>query len=309
VRETKFDDLVYLAEAVALTAGLGYAAYADWRSREVSDRLWLLMALVGSFLAILGATPNGVRSMLLFALVAALVLEHLVPWDVPVEKLHPDLPGILELVVYVGVLLVLLAVGWAPGIGPEGLPLGVIAVYVTVLLARGLFEVGLLYGGADAKALMVAGLLIPIGSTTLVSLPLSASAPLAVFPFSLTVLMNSALFAIVVPLWLLVRNVRRGEFELGRGFTGFRIDVEELPHHFVWIRDPTFPSSLTDEEKEVETAEEDQSLRERQRSELRAAGVARIWVTPQIPFVILLAAGAIAGLLLGNLLYDLFAVL
>jgi preflagellin peptidase FlaK len=292
-----------------LVAGLLYGSYSDWRTREVSDRLWQAMAVVGTIVVVALAFPDGPRSVGLYLLAGGLVLEHLLPWDELVERWHPSLPGVIEIVVYAGLLVILLSVGLTSGIGPADLPIGVVAIYVTVILSRVLFEVGLLYGGADAKALMVAGLLVPTLASPLLSIPASAAAPLAVFPFSLTLLMNAALLALAVPLSLAARNIRRGDFEFPLAFTSLRIDVEELPRRFVWLRDPTFHHPESEEEREVETTEEDIRLRKRQRDELVAQGIQRVWVTPQLPFVILLAAGGVSGLIAGNLIYDLFALL
>ena len=306
---TGTSDVLFWIGAATVVAGLGYGAYADWRSREVSDRLWLLLGVVGCALGLGGGWPIGLVPFLLYLVVAALVLEHLLPWDVAVERVHPDLPGAIEILAYVAVLVLLLAMGLSLGVGETGLPIGVEAVYTSVLLARGLFEFGLLYGGADAKALMVTGLLVPIAAHPLLPVPSSALAPLAVLPFALTLLMNAALLAVAVPVGLALRNLAAGEFEFPRGFTGYRLDVHELPRRFVWLKDPTFSRELSREELEVETTEEDLALRRRQRDELLARGVRRVWDTPQLPFIILLAAGAVAGFVFGNLIYDLFALL
>ncbi|MGI0132421.1 MAG: A24 family peptidase C-terminal domain-containing protein [Thermoplasmata archaeon] len=306
---TGSSEVLFGVAAATVVIGLGYGAVSDWRTREVSDHLWLVLALVGSALAVAGAWGSGVLPTLLYLAMALLVLEHLLPWDVAVERIHPQLPGALEAIAYVGVLAWLTWVGLTYGVGASGLPIGVIAVYASVLLARTLFELGLLYGGADAKALMVTGLLVPVAATPLLPIPMAAQLPLAVFPFALTLLMNAAVLSILVPLGLGVRNLARGDFEFPRGFTGYRLDVRELPRHFVWLKDPTFARDRTDEEREVETTAEDVALRRRQRDQLLAKGVARVWVTPQLPFIILLAAGAVSGLLAGNLLYDVLSLL
>ena len=302
-------DWITWSGVAVLLIGLLYAAVADWRTREVTDTLWVLLGAVGTVLGLLAVLGEGWVAIGLWVLVAALVLEHLLPWDVSVEKVHPSLAGVLELVIYGVSFGILVFAGLTWGIGPTGLSIPVIAVFVTVVLARLLFETGVLYGGADAKALMVAGLLVPVLSATVVPLTGNAAQALDVFPFSITLLMNAALLALAIPVALAVRNARAHEFEWPRGFTGYKIPVEELPRRFVWLRDPTFSRELTAEEKAVETAEEDQALRVRQMEELRAQGVTRVWVTPQIPFVILLAAGAFASVLFGNLLFDLLSAL
>ena len=302
-------ELLFWLGAAAVSIGLGYGAVSDWRTREVSDLLWFVLALVGTALVLVGSWTSGLVPFLLYLMVAGLVIEHLLPWDVAVERVSESLPGVIEVVAYVLVLVVLIWSWLSFGVGAAGLPVGVLAVYAGVLLARTLFELGLLYGGADAKALMVTGLILPIAATPLLPVPAAALPPLALFPFSLTLLMNAALLSIAVPLGLALRNLVKGEFEFPRGFTGYVLPVRELPRRFVWLKDPTFGRDLTDEEQEVETTEEDIALRTRQRDALLAKGVDRVWVTPQLPFVILLTAGAISGILAGNLLYDLLALL
>lgn len=296
---------------VALLGGFLVAAAKDWATREVSDRLWQAMAVAGLVLGGVSAGSGGVVAFVLWVVVGLFVLQHLVPWDVAFERRSESLPGYLEIGMYAGVGLLLVVVGIFSGVGTaSGVPVPVVAVFVTVLIARGLFELGVLYGGADAKALMVAGLVLPLFPTPLLSVPATASAILSLYPFSLTLLIDAALLAVTIPLYLALRNLISGEFEFPRGFVGYRIPVSELPRRFVWLRDPTFGAAAVadSEEADVDTAEEDQTMRERQARELAAAGVDRVWVTPQLPFVVLMAAGAFAAVLAGNLLFDLFAV-
>ncbi|HZY91301.1 MAG TPA: A24 family peptidase C-terminal domain-containing protein [Thermoplasmata archaeon] len=292
--------------ALLLAVALGLGAFWDWRRREVDDVLWLVAGLVGAGLGAAVELGRGLEPLLLWILVSAFVLQHVVPWDRPLERVSDSLPGIVEATMYVAVGVVIVSLAILQGVGSGMVPLEVIAVYLSVLGARGLFESGVLYGGADAKALMVAGLIVPLDATPLLALPPSATAILGFYPFTLTLLMDAALAAVVIPLGLAVRNLSRGTFVFGRGFTGFRIPVAELPRRFVWLRDPTFQLGP---ESEVETTEEDVALRTRQAAELTRQGVQEVWVTPQLPFVVFLWVGALTAVIAGNLLFDLFAVL
>jgi hypothetical protein len=125
---------------------------------------------------------------------------------------------------------------------------------------------------------------------------------LAFLPFSLSLLTNAALFSIVVPIALAIRNARRGEFSFPEGFIGYSMAVEELPHRFVWVKDLAVPADPTAED--VETSAEDTARREQIAKELAARGVRRVWVTPQVPFLTVMAVGALSALLAGNLLLD-----
>ncbi len=297
---------VLAAQLVVLVAGFGFAAASDLRTREVTDRLWLLMGGAGLALGIVVESPEGWGPVLLWVLVAAVVLEHMVPWDERLGPRYERFADAIDLAVYLATVgvLGLSALRW--GIGPAGVPREVIAVFAVVVFSRVLFELGVLYGAADAKAVMVAGLLVPFFTAPVVGLPSAALNGLHFLPFAFNALMNAALSAVVIPIGIAAVNLRRGEFRLAGGFTGYSLPVDELPTRFVWVRDPTFAPR---DEPEPETSEEDRLQRVEIARELRARGVRRVWVTPQLPFVVLIAAGALLALLAGNLLLDLLAVL
>lgn len=297
-------ELLRAAGSVVLVAGLAYAAIEDWRTREVSDRLWILLAVVGIALGYLALSNSGTLAILLWTLLAAFVLEHLLPWDVPLEKVRPWLPSVVEGAIYAVVGIGVVASAGRFGIGGNGVPYAVVALLVSVWFARGLFEVGILYGGADAKALIVASALLPTLGTAFLPIPSAAEAPLGVLPFAVLLLTNAALLAIAVPVALALRNLRRGEFSFPRGFSGYLLPVSDLDRKFVWVRDPTFRP-----EDDSASAEEDEKLRERQAADLRARGVTEVWVTPQIPFMVPMLAGAVTAVLWGGLLFDLLASL
>lgn len=306
--------MVSLAEAAlalgatVLVLGFAYAAVSDLRNREVTDTLWQLLGFVGFVLGAVAVSPGGLVPVALWVAVGALTLEHMFSWDERLGARGAAYADLVELGAYLGVGLVvgLAAVRW--GVGGSGVPYVVVVVLVTVVFARILFEVGALYGGADAKALMIAGLLVPLFPSPIL---LGSGSPLPVpsfLPFAVDLLTNAALFSVIVPLAVAVRNLRRGEFALVRGFTGYSIPTRELPRRFVWVRDRAYPSAR-EEESEIETSLEDQRHRVKIAEVLTARGVRRVWVTPQIPFLVLMAVGAVAALLAGNLVVDLITLM
>lgn len=296
-----------VAAWAVLFAGLGFAAYTDVRTREAPDSVWLLMGLAGAGLGLVALYPSGSLALVSWLLLSVLVLQHFVPWDAPVERFREWLPGTVELVGYVAIGGFLVGEAYGVGIDGTGVPALALAAYAAVVLTRALFELGLLYGGADAKALIAAATLIPLAPMALLPVPENATRLAGVLPGPLALLMDAALLAAATPLVLAVRNLLRGEFSFPSGFVGYTIPVRELPDRFVWIRDPLF-GTPTPEEEAVESADEDHALRVRQRAELEAKGVDRVWVTPQLPFLLFLALGAFMLLVLGNLIFDLIAL-
>ncbi len=294
------------ADVAVLLGGFAYAAVADLREREVSDRLWQLIGGLGVALGFVAVAPGGALPTGVWLLVGAFTLQHVFAWDELLGEDGGRTADGIEIGVYATVLVVVIGCAARFGISTTGVPWEILAVLISVLFARGLFEAGILYGGADAKALMVAAVILPTFSSVLLPLPTAFSGVLSTIPFAVDLLMNAALLAVVVPIGLALRNVARHEFRWPEGFTGYMLPVAELPHRFVWLEDPLARGAR--ERDEAETTEEDRHQRERQAAELAAKGVQRVWVTPQIPFLVLMAAGAVAAVLAGNLVLDLIAL-
>jgi prepilin signal peptidase PulO-like enzyme (type II secretory pathway) len=296
--------LLLVAGAALIGVVFAIASVLDVRVREAPDLLWQVVAGGGVLLGILALAPDGPLALGLWVLVGAFALEHLLPWDDLLGDGGDALANGIEIAVYVGVGAALAWAGLTHGVGAAGLPVPVVAAFLSVLIGRGLFEAGLLYGGADAKAFLAAGIALPLQGAALVALPAGAAVALSVFPFPITMLMNAALLSLFVPIALGVHNLRRGEFSWGRGFTSYTLPVAQLPERFVWIKDPALPAR-----EEAETSEEDLEQRRRARDELTARGIDRVWVSPQLPFLVFLFAGALLAFLAGNLLLDLLALL
>jgi len=286
-----------------LVAGFAYAAWADVREREVTDALWQILGVAGFVIGLAAVAPGGLIPSVAWVVVGLFVIQHLFAWDTRLgaAERYADL---IELAIYVTAVAFVTVLAVRAGIGPSGLPISVVAVLVTVLFARGLFEAGILFGGADAKALMIVGFLVPLFPNPLIAQPASIAPLTEILPFAVNVLMNSALFAIVVPILIAARNIRAGEFRGFAGFVGYSIPSAELPKKFVWVRDPSF-GAAREEEQAIETSDDDRKRREAIAADLKSRGIDRIWVTPQIPFLVIMAVGVVGALLAGNVLFDL----
>jgi hypothetical protein len=291
--------------AVILLAGLAVAAVLDARTREVPDRLWQLLGIAGAVGGAVVLAPMGWLPLLFWILVAGLALEHMFPWDGDGRGAVGRWADAIELVAYLGVTALVVVGALHVGFGGNGVPPVAVALLATIIIARLLFEGGVLYGGADAKALIIAGVLVPLFPTPWLGVPSTALLFTSFVPYAVNLLMDAALLSVVIPLAVAFRNARRGEFSVRTGFTTYTIPVEELPKKFVWVRDPLRPT--TPEEEALETSEEDRAWREQVARELTARGITRVRVGPQLPFIVLMAGGAIGALVFGNWILDLLA--
>ena len=294
-----------------VVVGLGFlvvAAAMDWRQRLVKDAVWIAMG--GLALALVEVdllTANaGWQLHLMTAATAVLyfgVFFGTPMWDEKGFKVRAP-----RLVLYV-VAPILLIVAWRWS-GENATDLAVFYQLMTmpamVVVAHGLYEFGLLRGGADAKAVMALALLFPGVYPHLGPLPLFPPSAFAegilrvLFPFAFVILVDSALLFLIVPLLFLARNAARGDLTLPRALFGYRVALAGVPKH-VWLMDRIegdkpvhvyFPRRTEDREEQVRL--------------LRNHGFERVWVTPQLPFVTAMLGGFTLAVLAGNLLLALF---
>ncbi|MCI4373241.1 MAG: hypothetical protein L3K02_06320 [Thermoplasmata archaeon] len=292
--------------AVILLAGLGIAAYLDLRTREVPDHLWQLLGVIGAIGGAVVIFPEGGISLAFWFLVAGLALEHVFPWDGDGGGMIAQWADLIELVAY-GAVTLLVGIGvFRLGWGSGGVPTAAVALLATIIVARLLFESGVLYGGADAKALLIAGVLVPMFPVPWLGVPPTAQVFTSFVPYAIDLLMDAAVLSVVIPIAVAARNARRGEFTVRTGFTTYTIPVADLPRRYVWVRDPARPTT-PDEEEAIETSADDEAWRTRVAQELTARGIVRVRVGPQLPFIVLMVGGALGALLLGNWIIDLLA--
>ncbi|MCJ2520141.1 MAG: hypothetical protein LN412_04240 [Candidatus Thermoplasmatota archaeon] len=293
---------LFLARLLLGTGLLSYAALRDWKTRKVSDGAWVLMGGIGltlfSFEIIEGT--GDLRTFLILVPMALLLLDVL--WD----RSEVGHERVLTTLLYVasasvGILLVV----YFPQFGPEEQDLlrRGFGALVIILLAHLFYYFGLLKGGADAKAFISIGLLVP-GYASWGPLPLIALRPEITeafelfFPFALTTLMNSALLILVLPAYFLMRNLLRGDFRWPQVLLGYKASLDLLPQ-YAWVlqeargggvRYYVFPRKGTGS-ADLEG--------------LRRLGITRVWITPQIPFLLPMTIGYVLTFVVGNLLFSL----
>ena len=154
-----------------------------------------------------------------------------------------------------------------------------------------LFMIGLMFGGADAKALMAIAILTPLW-------PVVGDAPLypSLMPFSWIVFVNSLLLFLIIPISLLIYNVVKKNRKFPHMLLGYPMLLEKARKVFVWPLERVVEGKLKIvyrplDDDEVDVFEGFDDLK-----------MDRIWVTPKIPFMLPLLFGFILSFILGDLL-------
>lgn len=284
------------AGVVLSFAILALASVSDWRTRTAPDRYWVVLGIIGLILLALKIYLDGDSTLYFLFLVPVSVLFFDIFWErkgMFEDGIHP-LPLGLYLVALV-VLVILLASFWTE-------------VYLwqlmTILIMFGLiillYQINVVKGGADAKALLALSIVFPsypaFGPFPLVDLPM----PLVqyLFPFSLLILFNAALIFLFVPLGFLAFNLTKGDKDFPVMLFGYRMSVQEARKRFVW------PMEIMEGGKRrvILFPKSDES-HEKQLDDLEKAGAEEIWVTPKVPFLIPITASILFSSFVGNVIF------
>jgi preflagellin peptidase FlaK len=173
-------------------------------------------------------------------------------------------------------------------------------VFIPIMIALMyvFFQMRLLFGGADAKALMALAILVPIQ-------PLMWELPFwpSFLPGSWSIFANATILFLFIPVSLLIFNIGKRNIRFPHCLLGYVISVEKAKQTFVWpmekIKDGK--RKLVYMPKNFDVAEE--------LAEFEKLGIKEIWVTPKIPFMIPLLAGFLAAFFLGDILLQIVRVL
>lgn len=145
-----------------------------------------------------------------------------------------------------------------------------------------------LFGGADAKALMVLAFLVPWPS------PRTGA---AIQP-ALDALANGCVLMLAVPVFCFLLNLLRADLALPAMLLGWRVPLGKARAAHVWplqrVRDGRVRWRLW-QKASLDSLDAEYDA-------LEAAGVERVWVTAKVPFLVPLAAGLALAWRWGNLL-------
>lgn len=294
-----------------VVVGLGFlllAAAMDVRTRRVKDPVWVAFGGIALAIVEVDLVSQAAPWFLHLVVGATAILYFGVFFGEPLwdEKGFHFYPARLALYV-LPPIAVLLAWSFSRD---DAANLGAFWRLLTmpgmIVIAHGLFEFGMLRGGADAKAVMALALLFPgiyphLGEFPVLSAPRIPEPVLAVlFPFAFVVLVDAAILFLAAPLLFLARNAAAGSARLPRALFGLRVPIERIPRH-VWFMDrvkdgnPTFvyfPPRKEDRKEQLRL--------------LREHGYTHVWVTPQLPFIAAMLAGYVLAVVVGNVLLATF---
>ncbi|MDR1690682.1 MAG: hypothetical protein LBR42_02405 [Candidatus Methanoplasma sp.] len=279
-------ELLGLSVLIATIAVLISASISDWKRREVSDRHWMVLGTIGlASLIIYSVHTTGFRweYICLAAGVSMILLDILSG-----REFNP--------LVFYAVMALLFIVPLYPNMSEDvmrawaSIPLCYL-IYVCMYILR------IIRGGADVKCLIVLSISFPI-YPQLFGLPLIDIPGYAInqYVFSISVLLVASLFTIPIIVYFVLKNAKAGVYTK-RMFSGYRMDISDAERSDVWPLEDIIDAKLTrikipDDEKIPEIY-----------ARLRNEGCGTVWVTPMIPFIIMITIAVVVVTLVGSPLF------
>jgi preflagellin peptidase FlaK len=283
-------------------AFLSIAAVMDVRTRKVHNRLWFVMFFVGIMVLELGYITAKAPAALLLTPIPAMIFFIVIftEGEIGEDALSEGANMALTVLLIVVAIAIIIYQGSVLKYSTDW----VRSLHIPIMIAvsYGLYLVGMLRGGADAKAFMSLAVLSPfypsIGPMPFIGSPQQM---MIILPFTLVILFNSALATMLVPLGYAVYNVGRGDIDR-RMFFGYRLELKLVPHKFVWLME-----KMDDGEMVTELFPKRGTKKQLMRDikALQKAGKKKVWVTPKIPFMVPMVAGYLLAFVAGNLIFGL----
>ncbi len=274
-------DVVYLIGLIATVIILASAAVSDIRTREIDDRHWIILGIVGTAVQTVCACNSPAY------MVAGIIIDILLILYMFWSKTN-GINGAM-------VLIIAAIIALLPWIKDTSDPIACrnVVTVVMFLSLLSMYRLGLIRGGADVKALMCISIAFPTYVTSY-GLPLLwNTAPPVSFLFNpiIITLFVALLISMLYSVYTAVLNIRNGDWHRSM-FSAYWVSINDARKSFVW------PVIDTDGENisRIDSCDESEEIYDR----LENAGYNRVLVTPMIPFLLPITIGFIITIVLGN---------
>jgi len=172
-------------------------------------------------------------------------------------------------------------------------PYHLIFIPIMIGLVYLLFQMRIIFGGADAKALMAIAILVPF-EPSIAEFPIWKG---SFMPFSWSIFQNSLIMFLIIPLSLFIFNIINRNIEFPYAFLGYRMSIKKARKTFVWPLEKIVDGKRVFSRIPKKFDSEDEwKLFEKE-------GISKVWVTPKVPFMIPLLIGFIFSFLFGDILF------
>ncbi|MEE2758551.1 MAG: A24 family peptidase C-terminal domain-containing protein [Candidatus Thermoplasmatota archaeon] len=181
----------------------------------------------------------------------------------------------------------------------------IILMGIVLLFFEMAWRFRMLHGGADAKAMMLATLLLPSWNGAAFPLCVAGSAISTSMPPALSLLIWAGLAFLVLPPLMLIRNASSGDFlPLSMSWHASKMALAEIPNNHVWLLEevtdkPDGTRGVVRRMRPIRGSRAETDV-EQVLKELSEEGIERAWVTAKHPFLLFVFPAILPLVLLGD---------
>ncbi len=258
-----------------------YASYSDLKERLISTWVWFFLGMFAVAFSIM-QFPS-IESIIALAPSVIIFYEWFFEWD------HRWVSYVFYAI---SAALFIYSLQFINSVYP------LTVMFLMILIVRVLHKTKIIRGRADARALMTVAILQPLYPSFL-GFPIFKPPYIHIveitFPFMFLVLLYSAIASLFYLLFILIRNIARGDRGFPEMFIGYRIPIEEVDKQHVWLME-----RVVNGEHVLYVHPRDHTPEDLEK--LKEIGRNKVWVQPKIPFIVYITAGLIMAYLIGNFL-------
>ncbi|MFW5904401.1 MAG: A24 family peptidase C-terminal domain-containing protein [Thermoplasmatota archaeon] len=274
------------------------ASVMDLRTRRIPNKLWMIMSGFAAALLFIQLFTKGVRweFYLIFVPISVLLAEAFVDRP-PIFK-----DGSINFIMIPYIVVPITTVAFQIYILKERLFFwSMMTIPIIMLVVFILYFFYIIYGGADAKALIVIALLVPLYPhvpylTHMAGSELLLELMQIFFPFTLVVMLNASMLSLSLPISYIIKNILRKDIKFPEMVFGYRKNVDEIEDSFVWpmeyYQEGEHMVERLSLRPKVDPEEAIQSLKDND--------VEIAWVKPKIPFIVFIFLGFVLSFIIGN---------
>ncbi len=263
------------------------AAYQDYKTRQVSSILWVVMAIAGILILSYQLIFVFENSFALYFIPIILVMFF--EWYIELSK------NVRILINGIGFFLSIMLLFLSFNLST----FSVFLIILIILIAKLFYIKKILKGKADAKALMSIAILVPYYPAlfTVYSLPsINRNIAQVTFPFAIEVLMNAAVTAVLYVIYLFFFNVSKRDIGFPEMFLGYKLKISDFKKKHVWLLE-----RIDDSGTHYLSLTPDESAENSELEKFRARNIEKVWVQPQIPFIVFMLIGFILAFIFDDL--------
>ena len=311
-------DVISWTRVTVLVWALGIAAWLDHKDRRVPNQFWITWSKPAIFLWVLDLL-NSSANWYVFATAAGMVAYASIAVigrpsvkDIKSGNMLDITVSLWYVIGISGVIQGLMLhtdeplLGIISGEGSKEATLwwSTFAVFIPIFLVDMAWRMRLIHGGADCKGLMWVAILVPSWNSIPIQFPEAMENSAIAMPPAIALLVWGGLSFLILPLFMVFKNLREGQTNLKLIWHAQRMNIDEVMDNHVWLLS-SIAEMPSGEKKIIHSARAPRKTPSKEKLQaeidlLKEYGVNQVWITKKYPLLVFLWPAVLPLTLVGG---------